>query len=93
VPVITLRSTYKSSLIPTLEQIYEDMDMWWECSECGGHVERSRAPVSCRECGTAGVIFVPVDINDPLVGTPEAGSLRAVWLRAGLEQGRSRLVA
>ncbi len=27
--------------------------MWWECSECGGHVERVRAPAVCRECGTA----------------------------------------
>jgi hypothetical protein len=61
------------------------MNMWWECSECGGHVERSRAPVVCRECGTAGVIFVPVDLADPIVGDPEADSLRAVWLRVGLE--------
>ena len=67
--------------------------MWWECSECGGHIERPRAPVACRECGTAGVIFVPVDMNDPIVGDPEADSLRAVWLRAGLEQARSTLAA
>ena len=62
--------------------------MWWECSECGGHVERSRAPVVCCECGTAGVIFVPVDIDDPIAGDPDADSLRAAWLRAGLEQAR-----
>ena len=62
--------------------------MWWECSECGGHVERARAPVLCRECGTAGVIFSRVDVDDPIVGDPDANSLRAVWLRAGLEQGR-----
>jgi hypothetical protein len=62
--------------------------MWWECSECGGHVERARAPVVCRECGTAGVIFVPVDIGDLIAGDPEADSLRAVWLRAGFEQAR-----
>ena len=65
--------------------------MWWECSECGGHVERSRAPVVCRECGTAGVIFVPVD--DPIAGDPDGDSLRALWLRAGLEQARSTLAA
>ena len=59
--------------------------MWWECSECGGHVERTRAPALCRECGTAGVIFVPVDIDDPIAGDPDVESLRAVWLRAGLD--------
>ena len=62
--------------------------MWWECSECGGHLERTRAPVLCRECGTAGVIFVPVEVEDPIAGGPEADSLRAAWLRAGLEQPR-----
>ena len=66
--------------------------MWWECSECGSHVERARAPVACGKCGTAGVIFVPVDIDDPIAGDPEADSLRAVWLRAGLEQARPTLV-
>jgi hypothetical protein len=64
--------------------------MWWECSECGGHVERSRAPVQCRECGTAGAIFVPVDAA--IAGEPDADSLRAVWLRAGLEQTRYGVV-
>jgi hypothetical protein len=63
--------------------------MWWECSDCGGHVERSRAPALCRECGTAGVIFVPVDIDDPMAGDPDAESLRAVWVRAGLDQDRT----
>jgi hypothetical protein len=65
--------------------------MWWECSECGGHIERPRAPIVCRECGTAGVIFVPVDVGDPIVGAPDADCLRAVWLRAGLEQDRPSL--
>jgi len=32
-------------------------------------------------------------MNDPIVGDPEADSLRAVWLRAGLEQARSTLAA
>ena len=63
--------------------------MWWECSDCGGHVERSRAPALCRECGTAGVIFVPVDVGEPLAGDPDADSLRAVWVRAGLDQDRA----
>lgn len=67
--------------------------MWWECSECGGHRERSRAPALCRECGTAGVIFVPVDVEDPIAGDPDADSLRAVWLRAGLEQAREARAA
>jgi len=62
--------------------------MLWECSECGGHVERSRAPVQCHECGTAGVIFVSADIDDPFAGDPEADSLRALWLRAGIERAR-----
>jgi hypothetical protein len=60
--------------------------MWWECSECGGHVERPRAPVVCRECGTAGVIFVPADLADVAVGEPDPENLRAAWLRAGLER-------
>ena len=62
--------------------------MLWECGECGGHVERARAPVLCNECGTAGASFVPVDVDDPMIGDPDAESLRAVWLRAGLEQSR-----
>ena len=67
--------------------------MWWECSECGGIVERACAPAVCRECGTAGVIFVPVEVDDPIAGDPEADSLRAVWLRAGFEQAREARVA
>jgi hypothetical protein len=39
--------------------------MWcatfWECSECGGRIECRRPPALCQECGTAGVIFVPLD--------------------------------
>jgi hypothetical protein len=62
--------------------------MWWECGECGGHVERDRAPVLCDECGTAGAAFVPIDSGDPIIGDPDADSLRAVWLRAGLAQTR-----
>jgi hypothetical protein len=65
--------------------------MWWECSECGDHVERVRAPVICRECGTAGAIFVPIEIDDPLAGDSDAGGLRAVWLRAGLDRAQMAL--
>ena len=67
--------------------------MWWECSECGGHIERARAPSLCRECGTAGVIFVPADVDDPLIGDLDASCLRAVWLNAGLEQARATLTS
>ena len=59
--------------------------MWWECSECGGHIVRPRPPAVCRECGTAGVIFVPVDLEDPIAGDPDSENLRSAWLRAGFE--------
>jgi hypothetical protein len=65
--------------------------MWWECSECGGYIERPRAPAQCRLCGTAGVIFVPAEVGDPATGEPETDNLRAVWLEAGLEQARLAL--
>jgi hypothetical protein len=63
--------------------------MWWECSECGGMVRRSDGPAVCPECGTAGAIFMraePDDPDDPIRGDADGGGLRAVWLRAGLEQ-------
>ena len=65
--------------------------MGWECSECGTYVDDLDAPSICHECGTAGVIFVPVEVDDPMVGDPEADSLRAVWFRAGLERDRAAL--
>ena len=65
--------------------------MFWECSECGGHIERPRAPSLCEECGIAGVIFVPADVDDPLIGDPDADCLRAAWLNAGLDQARLTL--
>jgi hypothetical protein len=64
--------------------------MWWECSECGGHIEHASAPVVCLECGMAGVIFVRADTDDAMTGDAESGSMRAVWLRAGLEGARNR---
>ena len=57
--------------------------MWWECSECGGHVGRERPPVVCRSCGTAGVIFTRVEATEVL---GDDDDMRAVWLRAGLER-------
>jgi hypothetical protein len=62
--------------------------MWWECSECGGFVERNRRPVQCRECGTAGVIFVPAEVGDVTTGQPEGEEMRAAWLQFGLDQAR-----
>ena len=67
--------------------------MWWECSECGGHVERPRAPALCRECGTAGVIFVPAEVEDASAAEPDIDSLRSAWLRAGFELHRPTLAA
>jgi hypothetical protein len=67
--------------------------MWLECSECGGQVEDARSPVVCGECGTAGAIFVPVDVDDPITGRPESDGLRAVWVRAGLDEAGRLLVA
>ena len=67
------------------------MAMWWECSECGENVERVRAPLVCHKCGTAGAIFVPVEIDDAMVGDPEADSLRAVWLEAGVQHAHAAL--
>jgi len=61
--------------------------MWWECSECGGQVERSSAPVVCPECGTAGAIFLPADPDDVL-GAESGEDLGSLWLRAGIEQAR-----
>jgi hypothetical protein len=45
-----------------------------------------------------GVIFVPVDINDPVDQRPiardlQADSLRSAWRRAGAEQARLALNA
>lgn len=58
--------------------------MFWECSECGGRIERARAPVICSECGTAGSVFV--ESRPGLEGAPESEDLRDAWLRVGLER-------
>ena len=65
--------------------------MWWECSECGSHMEGERPPLVCGECGLAGIIFVPVEIEEPIAGDPDTDSLRAAWLRAGMERGQALL--
>lgn len=67
--------------------------MWWECSECGGHMQCARAPAVCHHCGMAGVIFAPVLVEEPLAGVPEAESLRALWLHAGLERAQAPVEA
>lgn len=56
--------------------------MLWECSECGAHVVRFRPPIVCRECGTAGSVFVRADETEP---SWEPNNLSAAWLRAGME--------
>jgi hypothetical protein len=61
--------------------------MWWECSECGGLIERRRPPVKCRHCGTAGVYFVPADVREPSE-YGDAEELRSGWLARGLERAR-----
>ena len=60
--------------------------MWFECGECGGHVNRPSAPAVCPECGVAGAIFTFVDPDDLTAADSDGDGLRAIWLRAGLEQ-------
>jgi len=60
--------------------------MWFECSECGGHVNGPLAPAVCPECGVAGAIFVPADPDELAAGGSDGDALRAMWLRACLER-------
>ena len=60
--------------------------MWFECSECGGHVHRPAAPTVCPECGMAGAIFTRADPEDLTADDSDGDGLRARWLRVGLEQ-------
>lgn len=60
--------------------------MWFECSECGGHVHRPAAPVVCPECGMAGAIFTTADPEDLTIDDSDGDGLRARWLRVGLER-------
>jgi hypothetical protein len=59
--------------------------MWFECSECGGHVNRPCAPAVCPECGVAGAIFTSADPDELPAADSDGDGLRALWLRAGLE--------
>lgn len=62
--------------------------MRWECTECGGLVERHDRPTVCPFCGIGGAIFVPAG-TDPEDGVLD-GSFREAWLDYGLSYpGRS----
>jgi hypothetical protein len=63
--------------------------MFWECSECGGRLERRRPPAVCKDCGIAGVLFVPAELG--LEAEPSYPSMREAWLRAGFDYGRAAL--
>jgi ABC-type ATPase with predicted acetyltransferase domain len=62
--------------------------MWWECENCGGVVEMSKAPAVCEECGTAGPSLAghgaPASRHAPFE------TLRDEWIRAGLHAKRGR---
>jgi hypothetical protein len=58
--------------------------MTWECSECGALKTTVPCPIRCETCGTAGVIFVPSEIEHEL--EIETGNLLASWYQAGYEQ-------
>jgi hypothetical protein len=60
--------------------------MWWECSECSGHVHRASRPVVCPECGTAAAVFLSAEPDEPLAGDSDGDGLRTAWFRAGIEQ-------
>jgi hypothetical protein len=63
--------------------------MFWECSECGGRVDRRRPPALCGHCGMAGVLFVPAEMG--LEADPGVPSMREAWLQAGLDYPRAAL--
>jgi hypothetical protein len=56
--------------------------MYWECSECGDRVMRRSAPIVCRECGTAGPIFVAAERG--LDEISDSDDLREAWVRIGM---------
>jgi len=60
--------------------------MWFECSECGGHVPSAAAPIVCPACGLAGATFTPADAGHLAGDDSDGDGLRASWFRAGLEQ-------
>jgi hypothetical protein len=58
--------------------------MTWECSECGEVTNAFRRPVACKECGTAGVIFV--DVGPDEAEGMDGNGMREAWLEAGLRR-------
>jgi len=65
--------------------------MWWECSECGGLLERVDAPEVCDECGRASGIFAPVQAA--ALEAPGDEDRRAAWTRIGFERALRASVA
>ncbi len=59
--------------------------MWFECSECGGHVLGPSMPAVCPECGVAGAVVMAADPDDLIGSDSDGDGLLATWLRAGLE--------
>ena len=57
-----------------------EVEMYWECGECGGVVERERPSVVCPVSGVAATPMVPAESNPA-----ELASMRESWLRAGFE--------
>jgi hypothetical protein len=60
--------------------------MWWECSECGAHLDRPSKPTVCSECGVAGGFFVRADPDELATSASDGDSLRTAWFRVGLDQ-------
>jgi rubrerythrin len=56
--------------------------MWWECSECGGLLERVCAPEVCDECGTASGLFAEAATLEAF----DDDDRRAAWMRIGFER-------
>lgn len=58
--------------------------MFWECSECGGLLERMGAPEVCDECGRASGLFAP--LHATAWEASEDDDRRAAWTRIGFER-------
>ena len=56
--------------------------MRWECTECGGEIQRASKPRACFECGTA-ALFVRAREAAPGAQL-EPQDLRESWLELGL---------
>jgi len=59
--------------------------MWWECSECAAHIDQLSKPTVCPECGVAAGFFGRA-ADELATGASDGDSLRATWLRLGLDQ-------